>query len=154
VISVWRIVKAKYASTAFTGESAALYPGRWNNPGTRVVYAAASLSLAALENFIHLQSEGRVIKFVSFKVDIPAGIKAGEVGAPHLPKDWRACSPSVGTKLIGTNWAKKNETLLLRVPSVVIPSESDYLINPLHRDFASLKISAPDPFSFDQRMWK
>ena len=154
MISLWRIVKQEYAGIAFTGDGTVLFSGRWNNPGIKVVYAAASLSLAALENLVHLQSEGGGIKFVSFKVAIPAWVKISEVSAGQIPKDWRACPASESTRLIGTKWAKKNETLLLRVPSVVIPSEFDYLINPLHRDFASLKISAPEPFSFDQRLWK
>jgi RES domain-containing protein len=154
VISVWRIVKQKYAAAAFTGESTVRVAGRWNNAGVKVVYAAASLSLAALENFVHLQNEGQGIQFVYFKVDIPAGTRISAVGAAQLPKDWRACPAADSTRLIGTEWAQKNDSLLLRVPSVVVPSESDYLINPLHHDFHSLKISPPEPFAFDQRMWK
>lgn len=154
MISIWRIVKEKYAGTAFTGESAVRVAGRWHRAGIKVIYAAASLSLAALENLVHLQGEGRGIKFASFKVDIPAGIKINAVGVTQLPKDWRACPASDSTMDIGTKWVQKNDSLLLRVPSVIIPSEFDYLINPLHRDFASLKLSPPTPFSFDQRLWK
>ena len=152
--SVWRILKADYAAAAFTGDSAALYPGRWNGDGVKMVYAAGSLSLAALELFVHLQGDGMKIKFVCFKVAIPGRIKIGEVGHGRLPRGWRTYPAPESTQQIGTDWAKKKDSLLLRVPSVIIPAEHDYLINPLHPDFSSLKISDPVPFSFDPRMWK
>ena len=38
----WRIVKSRYASTAFDGEGARLYGGRWNSSGTRMVYSLES----------------------------------------------------------------------------------------------------------------
>lgn len=154
MISVWRILKEKYAGTSFTGDSAALYPGRWNGDGVKMVYTAGSLSLSALELFVHLQNDGIGIRFVCFEVGIPGRVKIGELGAGSLPKDWRSCPAPESTQLIGTNWANSKDSLILKVPSVIIPSEYDYLINPLHPDFSLLKISDPILFSFDQRMWK
>ena len=45
----WRIVKAVRLPDAFTGEGARQASGRWNYPGTVMVYTAGSLALAALE---------------------------------------------------------------------------------------------------------
>ncbi len=154
MISVWRILKEKYAGTPFTGESAALYPGRWNSDGVKMVYAAGSLSLSALELFVHLQNDGMGIRLVYFKVDIPGKIKIVEIGTGAVPKDWRNCPAPESTQVIGTNWVNRKDSLILKVPSVIIPSEHDYLINPLHPDFSSLKIPDPIAFFFDPRMWK
>ena len=154
MISVWRLSKGKYAGTPFTGESAALYPGRWNSDGVKMVYAAGSLSLSALELFVNLQNDGMGISLVYFKVDIPGKIKIVEVGAGGLPRDWRRCPAPESTQSFGSNWADRKDSLILKVPTVVIPTEHDYLINPLHPDLSSLKISNPVPFSFDPRIWK
>ncbi|MBI2497892.1 MAG: RES domain-containing protein, partial [Opitutae bacterium] len=40
----------------------------------------------------------------------------------------------------------------LRVPSVVVPGEFNYLLNPAHPDFKRVKIGKPEPFSFDPRL--
>jgi RES domain-containing protein len=147
-------LKEKYASTPFSGDSAALYPGRWNSDGVKLIYTAGSLSLSALELFVHLQNDGLGIKFVYVKVEIPERIKIVEVGTGSLPKDWRSCPAPESTQLFGANWANSKDSLILKVPSVVIPSEHDYLINPLHPDYSFLKIPDPITFSFDPRMWK
>lgn len=152
--SVWRIVKERHADSAFSGDSSALYPGRWNNSGVKVIYLSGSLSLATLEILVHVQQDGAKIKFVCFRVDIPERIKIDRVEASHLPKNWRSCPAAESTRLLGSKWAKANDSVLLMVPSIIIPSEYNCLINPLHKYFSSLKISSPSPFLFDPRMWK
>lgn len=154
MIAIWRIDKKRHSASSFSGEGAALYGGRWNPQGVRVVYASQTLALAALEKFVHLEGVAGGISFVSFRIDVPGSVKIKHVELSQLPKNWRGVPAPAATRELGLNWAKKNETALLRVPSTIIPSEYDYLINPLHADFNSLKISAPSPFSFDPRLWK
>jgi RES domain-containing protein len=154
VISIWRIDKKLHSASSFSGEGAALYGGRWNPQGVRVVYASQTLALAALEKFVHLEGVAGGISFVSFKIDVPGSVKIKHLEFAHLPKNWRTVPAPASTWDIGLNWAQKNESAILRVPSTIIPSEYDYLINPLHPDFHSLKISKPSPFSFDPRLWK
>lgn len=151
--SIWRIDKKRHSVSSFSGEGAALYGGRWNPQGVRVVYASQTLALAALEKFVHLEGVAGGISFVSFKIDVPEGVKV-KLDPPQLPKNWRSVPAPASTRQIGLNWAQKNESAILRVPSTIIPSEYDYLINPQHPDFKSLKISNPSPFSFDPRLWK
>jgi len=154
VISIWRIDKKRHAASTFSGEGTALYGGRWNPQGVRVVYASQTLALAALEKLVHLEGVAGGISFVSFKIDVPVGVKIKHADLSQLPKNWRSVPAPTSTQDMGLNWAQKNESVLLRVPSTIIPSEYDYLINPLHSDFNSLKISKPSPFSFDPRLWK
>lgn len=154
MIAGWRLLKEKRVAEAFNGEGARIYGGRWNHKGTAVVYISGSLSLAALETFLHLGFEPSKIKFSSIMVKIPDEVKIREVNINSLPSDWRAEPPPESTKSIGSEWAKKMETVVLRVPSVIIPTEFNYVLNPLHPDFRKLKAGKPTTFSFDSRMWK
>jgi RES domain-containing protein len=151
-VAAFRLVKAKHAATAFSGEGARLVGGRWNLAGTPLVYASESLSLAALETFVHLQPVDRRISYVWFRVDIAANVA---IDTPStLPKTWRDEPPSEDTQLLGSQWAEQNKFVVLRVPSMLVPGEHNLLLNPLHTHFKRLKISAPQPFDFDGRLWK
>jgi RES domain-containing protein len=152
--SLWRIVKAKHAASAFDGEGARRYGGRWNPRGTPVVYLGGTLSLAALETFVHLAPEDARLALVAMEVIVPDSVKIAELPTKSLPPDWRNEPPPHATQAIGLDWAKRNETALLRVPSIIVPREFNYLLNPGHRDFTKLKIQPPIPFGFDSRMWK
>lgn len=131
-----------------------MYGGRWNPQGVRVVYASGSLALAALEKFVHLEGVAGGISFVSFRIDIPGSVKIRHLELPQLPRNWRTVPAPASTREIGLTWTLKKESAVLRVPSTIIPSEYDYLLDPLHPDFKSLKISKPVSFSFDPRLWK
>lgn len=153
-LSLWRIVKAKHGSSAFDGEGARRYGGRWNPRGTPVVYLGGTLSLAALETFVHLAPEDARLALVAIEVVVPDSVKITQLPAKALPPDWRNEPPPHATQAIGLDWAKRNETALLRVPSIIVPREFNYLLNPNHPGFAKLKVQPPTPFGFDSRMWK
>lgn len=155
MIAVWRLVKDKHKDDAFDGEGAAKYAGRWNLPGVPMVYAAGSLSLAALELFVHLEPVSAPnIRFVSFRVEIPDDILVEKLALDKLPDDWRSEPASGSTQELGAKWARANRSAVLRVPSSVIPIEYNYCLNPGHQGFKRIRISEPVPFSFDARMWK
>lgn len=153
-LSLFRLVKAKHTATAFDGEGARRFGGRWNERGTAVVYFGGTLSLAALETFVHLSAADARLAFVAIEVVVPDGIRIAELPPGRLPANWRAEPPPTETKAIGSAWVRARETLLLRIPSVIVPRESNYLLNRAHPDFSSLKIRPPEPFGFDERMWK
>jgi RES domain-containing protein len=148
----FRLIKAKHANTAFSGEGARLVGGRWNLPGTPLVYTSDSLSLAALETFVHLQPVDKRIRYVWFRVTIPTNVAIDEPAS--LPSSWRASPPSEATQAAGTAWAKRMSGSVLRVPSILVPGEYNLLLNPQHPQFKRLKISKPEPFDFDGRLWK
>lgn len=155
MIAVWRIDKAKRSrQDSFSGNGAALEGGRWNHPGTRMVYAAETLSLAAMEKFVHMGDEGRSLRFAFYRIDIPADVRIEEVERKELPDDWRKSPVSEGAREIGTRWVVRAHSAVLKVPSVLIATEHNYLLNPLQPDFKRLKMSSPAPFRFDSRLWK
>ncbi len=150
--TAWRIVRTKYADSAFTGEGAAKFGGRWNSRGTWVVYTSTTLSLAALEILVHLNPMPE-LAFVAFPLDIDQAF-IETLNPKHLPKDWKSEPPGQSTQLIGSEWAGQNRTAVLEVPSVLVSSESTYLLNPAHPDFRKIRIGKPEPFAFDPRLLK
>ncbi len=148
----WRITTKREPGVAFDGEGARLYGGRWNRPGTRLVYAAEHLSLAALELFVHLDPEDQPRVLFRFRVELPDD-PLELLPRERLPASWRDYPAPDETAALGTDWARRGEGLALVVPSVVIPEENNVLLNPAHPRFRELKIEAGEPFSFDPRMW-
>ena len=151
---LWRIVKAKYARDALDAEGARRYGGRWNERGIPVVYLSETLSLAILEIFVHLGASDSRIPYSAIPVDVPEGISIDVLPDDQLPPNWKIEPPPRETKRIGTAWAKSNSALLLSVPSVIVATERNFLVNPNHSDFARLLVGRPIPFGFDGRMWK
>src|ERR1039457_6217055 len=89
MVSAWRITKRKHARSAFTGEGARRYGGRWNSPGTAIIYTAESQSLAVLEILVHLDSPELLKKYVLFQVGIEESYIVG-IDAAVLPRNWRS----------------------------------------------------------------
>lgn len=151
---LWRLVKTRHADAAFSGEGARRYGGRWNARGTSVVYLSGGLSLAALELFVHLTPQDARLSFSAIRVAFPASVKVQHLALADLPDNWREEPPPDGCKALGSNWVERAESALLRVPSIIVPSEFNYLLNPAHADFKKITVHAPQPFGFDARMWK
>jgi RES domain-containing protein len=152
-VSVWRIVRERHAAQAFNGEGARLYGGRWNSLGVPVVYAAGSRALAALEMLVHLDSPRILSRFVLCQVDFDERLVQALEPA-EIPDDGRADPPPGSTQAIGDEWVEVAGSAVLRVPSVIVAEESNYLLNPAHSDFSKIRVGKPVPFDFDPRLGK
>ena len=153
-ISIWRISKRKYAAIAFNEEGARRFGGRWNSRGKSVVYTSATLSLAALETFVHMEVEDAGNMFAYTRAGIPEDIQIEKIDISQLPSNWRNLPAPLSLATIGDRWFDADNTAVLAVPSAVIPVENNYLINPDFRDFSRIQIHEPQPFELDPRMWK
>ena len=147
----WRIVKSRRTRSAFDGEGARLYGGRWNSPSTRMVYVAGSVSLAVLEVLVHLGDVGVLSSYSLCAVEFEDGL-IEPLDRSRLPADWRSYPAPPGSREIGDAWVKGGSSVILEVPSAVVERESNYLINPAHPDFASVNVGEPEPFEFDSRL--
>jgi RES domain-containing protein len=147
VTQVYRLVRAERARDVLSGEGARLYGGRWNPPGVAVVYASESRALAVLEAFVHLTLEARAMRFLLYAIKLPARTRM------QRPRRRRR-QPHESSQKIGRKWADDGETLALVVPSVIVPQETNYVLNVRHPQFAELEIGKPEPFSFDERLWR
>jgi len=150
----WRIAKKKYKDTAFDGEGSRRKGGRWTPRGVPAVYTAQTESLAALEQFVQLGDEGQNIHFVCFKIEIPDEVRIGEIDISSLPENWRETPAPEALKTYGAEWLLQGQTAVLKVPSALIPSECNFILNPLHPAFQRIIIGVPEKFSYDPRMWK
>jgi RES domain-containing protein len=151
-VQIFRICKVSHAATAFSGEGARRYAGRWHEAGTPIVYCSASRALAALEQLVHLQTSYLPPHFVCFAVGVPARIEVERVELPSLPPGWRAQPAPAALRAIGTRWFRAGTSACLELPSAIIPAERNTLLNPRHPDFAKLVISEPEAFEFDERL--
>jgi RES domain-containing protein len=150
----WRICARKHARTAFSGEGARLYGGRWNPPGVALVYCAATLSLAALELLVDLDPEEAPGGLTAVQAVIPDTLRIHRIEVGILPRNWRRYPAPLSLPDIGSAWITGGLSPVLSVPSAVIPKENNYLLNPAHPDFRHIKINPPAAFHFDPRMWK
>lgn len=151
MITAWRIVATRFAADAFTGEGAFVNGGRWNSPGVRMVYTAGSTSLALLELLVHLRNTEALRAFSLCSVKFEERL-VSSLDRATLPKDWRKSPAPVSLQALGDDWISSRASVVLRVPSAVVDDESNYLINPEHRDFRRLEISTPKPFDLDARL--
>jgi len=152
MLTVWRLVTARFADSAFSGEGARLYGGRWNRKGVPMVYAAATQSLAMLEMLV--QDEPLRARYVVIPATLPKGLKIERIAPDQLPADWRDLSARESLQAIGSDWVKRQSSAVLAVPSAVIPTESNYLLNPQHPSFARIEIGKPQDFVTDLRLIK
>ena len=148
--TAWRIVKAKHASIAFSGEGAAKAGGRWNSKGTRMIYCSATKSLAALETLVHINPPVP-FKYVVFRIKFDATL-IEYLRIRALPEEWQTEPPPPATKEIGDNWCREARSAVLAVPSVIVPDELNYLLNPAHHHFNKIHIRKAEAFAFDPRL--
>lgn len=154
MLTAFRICKTKYVATAFDGEGAFRFGGRWNSRGTRIIYTAGSLALAALEMLVHLQDEEMLFEysFVTAQFDDELVLSVNEFRP--LPPDWSATPAPLKVLQIGDEWAQELASPILEVPTSVIPLENNYLLNPAHPDFQKIVLGNPANFVFDERLLK
>ena len=148
---LYRIARTKYAKD-LSGEGARLAGGRWNHKGTPLIYTASSRSLACLEALVHMSQADFLITRRIVLIEIPKTIVPVTIGQASLPKNWRQHPPPFALADIGTRWAESMKSLLLQVPSVVVPEEVNMLINPAHPDIKSVTITNLEDFMFDKRL--
>jgi RES domain-containing protein len=107
--------------------------------------------LAALERFVYTDFDLEPLDLVAIPVDIDENISIESVNLGDLRPDWRSFPAPPALALIGEQWFRASRTAVLSVPSVVIPHERNFVLNPNRRESADLSIGRSEPFSFDPR---
>jgi RES domain-containing protein len=150
--SAWRIVKKEFAAKAFDGEGARLNGGRWNSVGTPLVYLSGSQALAVLEMLVHLHDADALRDgWVLFEVEYEARHRR-ESSKADLPADWASSPAPRSAAAVGDRWQAQKKSLLLGVPSAILPAESNVLLNPRHPAMKELTISRPAKLDIDPRL--
>lgn len=128
------------------------YGGRWNRPGTPIVYTSGTLSLAVLEFLVRVDSDLLPDSLVSVKAIIPESVVIQTIHPSDLPSNWKDKIIPAAVQDLGTAWANAATSAVLKVPSVVIEHEWNYVLNPRHSDFKKIRWESAVPFSFDPRL--
>lgn len=97
---------------------------------------------------MHLTLEARFMRFLLFTIMLPARVKLTR----HDP--FRVPESLAGSRAVGDAWAAAGRTLALAVPSAIVRQEANFVLNAQHEQFARLRIGEPEPFSFDERLWR
>ncbi|XLS27410.1 RES family NAD+ phosphorylase [Flavobacteriaceae bacterium M23B6Z8] len=147
-MEVFRITQSKYAEVL----SASGAPNRWNKDNEYVIYTSQSRALCTLEMVAHRNARMKKLDYRLLRVSLPSDKKFYHEIASSLPQDWRLLKYYSRLQTIGSDWYRNKSTLILKVPSVLIPGEYNFIINTNHTDFQKVQIVRSDPFIWDQRL--
>ncbi len=152
-MEVFRIAREKHCRD-LSGEGARLFGGRWNKKGIGLVYTSQQASLAALEVLAHVSSPTLPSGLKLVTIVVPDNVSQEVIEVSQLPSGWRNYPAPNLLAEIGTKWILSQKSLLLKVPSVLIETEKNILINPLHQEINKVKIVLVSDFNFDGRLIK
>ena len=149
--AVWRIARRPHALDRL-GIGARQDGGRWNQPGTAVIYTGRTIAIAALEKFVQLAG---VVSpdLVLVRVELPSDSSVEEPELDDLPSDWNRVPAGPGSMAFGTTWARENRSLALYVPSALVREEKNAVLNPNHPEFAAVQMRVERDFQYDRRMY-
>jgi RES domain-containing protein len=150
-VRAYRIGTQRFARTktdAFSGQGSLYGDGRWHHRGRLAVYVAQHASLATLEILVHLKRTASIEPHVFWEVEIPDAL----IERPdNLPARWR--TDLEATRTYGDAWLARKSAVGLVIPSVIVPTESNLLLNPAHPEFdLRWVVSGPTPVVFDSRL--
>ena len=131
-----------------SGTGAMLFGGRWNPKGVRMFYTSESLSLAMLETVANLSGEHLNKNFHQVRLEMPDNLPLYQ---PTLPSDWNVYPHGAGTVNAGAQFIQESH-FCMKVPSAIIPSEYNFLLNPMHEFFDEIKYLDSNPILIDRRL--
>ncbi len=149
---VFRLSKSKYAKD-LSGRGTEKSGARWNSKGIALLYTSESRALCTTEIAVHTSLGNIPSDYVIISIEIPNDIKIKELKPTEIPKDWKSFPHPHSTQKLGDLFVVENKFLILKVPSVVVQGEYNFLINPNHKDFNKITIKLIEPFSFDERLF-
>jgi len=151
-MKLFRLAKSKY-SRDLSGKGAEIAGGRWNSKGTRVLYTAQSIALATTEIAVHVPLGILPKGYVAITYELSEQVTILKLKPDQWPADFKSIPHSHSTQMIGDEFITRKEALILKVPSVVVQGDFNYLINPDHPDLEKMVIVAVEPYEFDERLF-
>lgn len=151
-MNAYRIGKKQFIKD-LSGTGAALYGGRWNYPGYRVIYASESIPLAILEYIVKAGAvEDELSDLRIAFLNFANGVSVEKVDIQQLPKNWSNYPAPKELQKIGTDWLLSAESLILKIPAISAPDSCNFLINPIHPEFNKVKLARVIDYRPDIRL--
>ena len=150
---VWRLARSEFANE-LDGEGSRLFGGRWTSRGRNALYAASHLSLSILEVYVNIPQELRDdLPFLqAVRIAIPDDLAATQISQEQLAGFMTQDDPIAASRRAGDGWLDRGGTLVLEVPSVLVPEETNLILNPAHPRMAEVNIIGSLAFRFDPRL--
>jgi RES domain-containing protein len=150
---VWRLARPEFAEQ-LDGEGSGIEGGRWNPVGAPALYTSEHLSLSVLEVYVHLPPQMRDVLPVltAVQISVPAGAGVTRVTLERLSELLASANSMAACQEVGLAWINRGHDLVLQVPSILVPEESNLVLNPLHADMPGVKIVSSREFRFDPRL--
>lgn len=145
---VYRLASPKYANN-ISGDGASIYGGRWNSPGIKALYASQHISLCILEILVKTGKKINPPEYQLVTIELPE-IDIIKIELSRLKPGWKQHIEY--TQWIGEEFLKENKSLVMQVPSAIVEKESNFLINPSHKNFNRVKIIGVEALGLDKRL--
>lgn len=149
---IFRLCRKPFARAPLDGRGGLVASGRWHTARRFVTYASESLALAGLEVLVHCDLDLLPTDLLAIEIFVPKSVKLAEISTTDLPRSWRKFPAPAALQRLGDAWLDRATGCVLRVPSALIPTESNFLINPRHPDIAKLEVARKFNFQFDPRL--
>lgn len=144
---LWRI--SNHADLSGTG--GLRFSARWHTRGRPIVYAAEHPAGALSEFLVHIDLEDFPESFQLITIDIDDAVPTPTIEPHRLPASW--INDATISRKLGDTWlAAASSSLLLRVPSVIVPDTWNVLINPGHPDAGKMRIVKTEKVPLDRRL--
>lgn len=151
---LWRIAAEtrRNAADDLSGAGAAKSPGRWNDDGQSVLFTSPTIAIAVLETAAHVDDAGLPLNRYLVKIEVPAALWAAKtvMDVFELPAGWDSIPAGRVSVQAGSNWLRAGSSLILLVPSVIVPEEQAALINSLHPDAKKLSATIVRKFEYNR----
>ena len=151
MLTLYRIVHKQYQDDPFSGKGGLYNKSRWASRGQLVSYAVDHLATATLEKLTGVQRADLMTEMVYACAEIDDE-HASILPEDQLPTDWDALPATDQTRTVGDAWLNAADSVVLRVPSVVLPHSYNYVINPSHPDRSALRVVEVTPLILDNRV--
>jgi RES domain-containing protein len=153
MVSVWRLAPPAFARI-LDGEGSRQSGGRWNSPGRAMVYTSSHLSLCVLELYVHIPPELRdeLPELEAVRISIPDNADRTELPLERLKELLEERNSLQACQAEGDNWLARDSALVLQAPSVLVPEEANFMINPSHPQMQYVRIVSTRRFRFDPRL--
>ncbi|MEO8819755.1 MAG: RES family NAD+ phosphorylase [Ginsengibacter sp.] len=146
---VYRITNERFKAD-ISGNGAALYGSRWNSIGNPLLYTSQSISLCILESLVHLKRKEIPPSQCLLQIELPDAKSIVEISYKKIKEHWYE-EPEY-TQWLGDQFLQNNQALVIKVPSAIVPQESNFLLNPLHSEFKKVKIINSELLQLDKRL--
>jgi RES domain-containing protein len=151
-VRIFRLCRRPFSKNPLDGRGGLFASGRWHTPRRLVCYASDSLALASLEILVHCEADLVPHDLIAVEINVPRSVTVEAFHAETLPRGWRRYPGPASLQRLGNAWLDRNSACITRVPSALVPSESNFLINPMHPDNRKLRVVRKAPFQFHPRL--